>query len=202
MSNWRRQMVAAGVNAVEAIEELEIHLREEIEQRTRSGAGAQDAFESAVRRVGTASALGAEFGKIKATKRSKQMIRTMAILAALFGTVLGGSLVMPALGRWRDTGVLVLWPVLVGSLLAVIAACVVVYGVKKLRGTRGRNLISAFTIAAGVFYVVPLAQNFFFRRTELTGWIFCGVLAVASVLFYGTCLYLVRRSSATPIPEG
>jgi hypothetical protein len=193
MSDWRRQMLAAGVKAPEALEELELHLRQEIEQQTQSGVSARQAFESAALHIGTASALSAEFKKINGTTRSKQMKRTLAILAALFGTVFGGAMVLPALARWRNTGALLPGPLLAGSALVIIAACALIYGVRTHRGARGRKLISAFTIAAAAFYVVPLIQAFFLRKTDLLGWIFCGLLAGASILFYGSCLYLIQH---------
>jgi hypothetical protein len=108
---------------------------------------------------------------------------------ALFGTVLGGAIVLPALGRWRDRGVLHLGPLLTGGALASIAFCVVSYAVRAHRGTKGRKWISVLMLAAGSFYVVLLIQAFFIRKADLTGWIVCAVLAAGSILFYGRCLY-------------
>jgi hypothetical protein len=130
------------------------------------------------------------------------MMRTIAMLMAIFGTVFGGAMVLPALGQWRDRGVLHLGPLLAGSALAIVAGCVVIYGVRTYRGARGRKLVSIFTIVAGSFYVVPLIQAFFISKTDWAGWIFCAILAAVSISFYGSCLYRIWDSPAPPIGQG
>ncbi len=45
ISNWRRQMLAAGIKTPAPLEELENHLREDFEQQARSGSSTQQAFE-------------------------------------------------------------------------------------------------------------------------------------------------------------
>jgi hypothetical protein len=129
-------------------------------------------------------------------------MRTIAMLIALFGTVFGGAMILPALGQWRDRGVLHLGPLLAGSTLAILAGCAVIYGVRIYRGTQSRKLISVFVIAAGNFYVVPLIQAFFISKIDLTEWIFCASLAAGSLLFYGGCLYRIWRPPTSPIGEG
>jgi len=64
IADWRRQMLAAGIKAPVPLEELETHLREEIERQLKLGTHAEPAFETAVRMVGPASALKSEFKKI------------------------------------------------------------------------------------------------------------------------------------------
>ena len=62
ISRWRRQMLASGIEPP-AVDELESHLRDEIEQRQRSGKGFPEAFEVAVQHLGDRTALGEEFRK-------------------------------------------------------------------------------------------------------------------------------------------
>lgn len=123
-------------------------------------------------------------------------MKTVAILAALFATNFGGAMILPALGRWRDTGTLIIGPLVIGTALVIAGACAVIYGVKARRETSGRNVLTVSTILAGAFYVVPLIMAFFHQRTDLRDWLVCGALAVAAVLFYGRCLFLIRRSPA------
>ncbi len=52
IAEWRRQMMAAGVKAPVPLEELESHLRDDVQQQMKSGTGAQEAFEAAVQRIG------------------------------------------------------------------------------------------------------------------------------------------------------
>lgn len=61
---WRGQMLAAGIKAPAPLEELESHLREEIERQIKSGINERNAFEIAAQRIGEAAGIKAEFGKI------------------------------------------------------------------------------------------------------------------------------------------
>ena|SRR5436190_19572844 len=63
IANWRREMLAAGIKTPVPLEELESHLREDIEKQMQSGAGVQAAFDSAVQHLGEPGALRAEFKK-------------------------------------------------------------------------------------------------------------------------------------------
>src|SRR6185436_20064137 len=63
IAKWRRQMAAGGISSAAVLDELESHLREEVEHLTRSGSETQPAFETAVQRIGPASALKLEFAK-------------------------------------------------------------------------------------------------------------------------------------------
>lgn len=190
-------MLAAGIKTPVPLEELESHLREDVESQMRSGLDAKQAFEISVARIGEPARIRTEFKKTGATGIIR--LRTIALLLALFGTVLGGSMVLPALGQWRNRGVLHLGPLLAGIALALIAAGAVIYGVRTHRGAHARKLISVFIITGGSFYVVPLIQAFFISTIDLVGWLFCAVLAVTSILFYGGCLYHLWHSPAPPI---
>jgi hypothetical protein len=68
---WRQQMLAAGIKTPVPLEELEIHLREEIEQRMESGLDGQKAFETAVGRIGKANPLRQEFQKISSADKAQ-----------------------------------------------------------------------------------------------------------------------------------
>jgi hypothetical protein len=64
IAQWRQQMLAAGLEA-SALQELEGHLREEIERQMKSGMDQPSAFEFAARQIGHATTLKNEFGKIR-----------------------------------------------------------------------------------------------------------------------------------------
>jgi hypothetical protein len=81
ISDWRRQMLAFGLKSPELLNELENHLREEIEQQMRAGLEAQQAFANAAGRLGQASALKAEFAKSKNTSKAVDRLRlTLCLL--------------------------------------------------------------------------------------------------------------------------
>ena len=54
IAEWRRQMLAAGIKTPVPLEELESHLREDIERQMKSGLSAQRAFEIAMENIGQA----------------------------------------------------------------------------------------------------------------------------------------------------
>lgn len=84
---WREQMLAAGIKTPVPLEELESHLREDMERGVKSGADAQEAFDAAVQRIGQAHALEAEFAKVGVvlSDREHEVIRMIgAGLMALF----------------------------------------------------------------------------------------------------------------------
>ncbi len=64
IADWRQQMLAAGIQTPVPLEELEIHLREEIERLKKSGLPEEKALEIAVSGVGQAKALNAEYEKL------------------------------------------------------------------------------------------------------------------------------------------
>src|SRR5579862_2667570 len=63
IADWRRQMLAAGIKP-EPMDELESHLREEIEWLLQMRVGEREAFDTAVRTMGGAEELKVEFTKI------------------------------------------------------------------------------------------------------------------------------------------
>jgi hypothetical protein len=64
IAEWRQQIIASGLKKGEALDELEDHLRDDIQQQIQEGLTTQRAFESAVERIGGAQALKTEFAKI------------------------------------------------------------------------------------------------------------------------------------------
>ncbi len=56
-------MLSAGIQAPVPLDELEIHLREEMEQQMNAGLHAEAAFALAVQKIGRMDALKTEFNK-------------------------------------------------------------------------------------------------------------------------------------------
>jgi hypothetical protein len=61
IEEWRQQMLAAGIKSPVPLEELESHLRDDIEEQLRTGVSAQAAFNAAIARLGRADVLKSEF---------------------------------------------------------------------------------------------------------------------------------------------
>src|SRR4029450_8585559 len=83
IAEWRRQMTIAGIKSARVLDELESHLRDDVEERIRTGASAQTAFDAAVERLGEAAVLEGEFGKVGETKEAPE--RMKHVLFALAG---------------------------------------------------------------------------------------------------------------------
>ena len=93
IAEWRRQMLAAGIKTPVPLEELEIHLREEIERQVKLNLSldAQEAFNFAVWKIGQAEKLKMEFQKA-------DMISPWRFLAALGGLAI---VVIGCVGVWQ-----------------------------------------------------------------------------------------------------
>jgi hypothetical protein len=63
ITEWRKQMLTAGIKTPVPLEELESHLRDDVEQQIQSGLNAQPALENSVQRIGNANKLKSEFKK-------------------------------------------------------------------------------------------------------------------------------------------
>jgi hypothetical protein len=86
IAEWRRQMLTAGIKTPVPLEELEIHLREEIERQMESGLSEQKAFAIAAGTIGQTNLLKQEFQKIQPAdkmQRQKQAAKILSVL--IFG---------------------------------------------------------------------------------------------------------------------
>lgn len=76
VAEWRRQMTDGGMKSSVALDELESHLREEVEHQMRSGVDTEKAFRYAVEQIGGASELAPEFEKVGTVGRSFERTAT------------------------------------------------------------------------------------------------------------------------------
>ncbi len=76
IADWRRQLHAAGIQFPVPLEELEMHLREEIERQMKSGLTGQEAFEISAHRIGQPEKLRVEF--MKTARPDKAQVRRRA----------------------------------------------------------------------------------------------------------------------------
>ena len=70
ITEWRRMMAADGLKARSLLDELEGHLRDDVERQVQSGTGVEPAFHGAVGRLGQSGALKDEFSKIGETNEA------------------------------------------------------------------------------------------------------------------------------------
>lgn len=126
-------MLAAGIHAPVPLEELESHLREDIEQQIGSGINAQQAFEFAVQKIGEANMLENEFKKCE----KPLMKQSSKIGVGVAGILVGAALQIPGDVHLRDelvlaNGRLGLW--LLGWLLIVWS----LVQIRRPKGFKGR----------------------------------------------------------------
>jgi hypothetical protein len=85
IAEWRSRMAAGGIKFPAVLDELESHLREEIERQVRLGIKEGEAFEIAARKIGDSDLLKAEFAKVAGSKeaRAGKVLGIACCLAAL-----------------------------------------------------------------------------------------------------------------------
>lgn len=171
ISGWRQQMLAAGIESPVPLEELEIHLRDEIERQMKSGLSEQKAFEISVQQMGQAQLLRTEFKKAEKLSLNQIFGRIGALL-------LGIVLQFPGSFQFRDefamtNGKLVLW--LLGLILqiwAVISLWRTFCEFKKTERTIMKKIaiigFGIFTILFGPALILPALDNTINREFGIT----------------------------------
>lgn len=130
ISNWRKQMLTSGIKSPEPLEELEIHLRDFIENLIRSGSSEKRAFEMAARDIGQSNVIQSEFKKVERTFMTRNAIVGFGIFAILFGP----AIFLPALAKHRDLGIWnndIIWPTVLGAIITLAGIGTVIFGFKK-----------------------------------------------------------------------
>lgn len=104
IADWRKQMLAAGIESPVPLEELEIHLREEMERLVKSGINAQRALGEAIQQIGPPNALKCEFQKANSLTVKRQRIKVIAggVLTVFVGFILIWATVVQS----RDMGIM------------------------------------------------------------------------------------------------
>jgi hypothetical protein len=83
IGEWRRQMIGSGMKARGVLDELESHLRDDVDRRVKARTTTEkEAFEAAVGQLGQSATLTSEFAKIGETNEIfgsiKQLLLTLA----------------------------------------------------------------------------------------------------------------------------
>ena len=93
ISEWREQMLAAGIQSPVPLEELETHLRDELEQQMKIGLSAQTAYSIAIEKIGRGNALQNDFQKIRPSNEARNwkfFERFFLVSTLLIPVVVGG----------------------------------------------------------------------------------------------------------------
>jgi hypothetical protein len=91
IAEWRKQMRAAGIKDAAPLDELENHLREDMEREMKAGANEREAFTRAAARLGSAETLREEFAKVELSAGEQPVNRLLSaglmVTYALLGMV-------------------------------------------------------------------------------------------------------------------
>jgi hypothetical protein len=80
IAEWRRRLARGGINSPDVLDELESHLREDVQQQMRSGVGPRQAFDAARQRLGQNDALKIEFKRANPTAEVLEKLMTVVCI--------------------------------------------------------------------------------------------------------------------------
>jgi hypothetical protein len=185
IADWRQKMLAAGIETPAPLEELELHLRDEIERQLRAGLAAPQAFALAVQRIGEAYALKAEFQKIGPAGSLPNRLYD-AVLAAF---ALLTTFTTTATIFWQ-------WPMQIdlpsgGFFTALLRGLAARVG----QMDRSPSAVMPWLIALNLIYIAAMVATLFARRyrpkyarllTQLLSWALLPALPLGTLLgLYG-----------------
>lgn len=199
IAQWRKQMIAGGVKSPAVLDELESHLREEIDRQMRTGADAERAFQVAAQKIGTAKALKTEFRKNGSGSMLEKLMIAIAILFAAFGIFLTSVTMLFCYGTFleRFTGFAALGLIL----LILFGSRYLVPRLPVIPRTGKRFAIQVACIAAGfgicTLYVQLIVIRFARPNEAIPVIGFWGLVAIALGFAIASALeQAVRRSRA------
>lgn len=191
---WRQQMLAARIQTPAPLEELEIHLREDIEGQMRRGSNAQQAFENSVQQIGQPEPLTMEFKKIGAEDWNRPLAWTawtmfvLSFFLPAYADGFGWACAWLSLSAWRERpGNLFdihLAVLTLGNLLMIISPFLLPLlsqNARRMKWLRGSCLVASLLVWS---FVIRLAAGKDLR-------IGCYVWAI-SFLLLGLATFAVR----------
>jgi hypothetical protein len=142
IAQWRRDMRAGGLKSA-VLDELEAHLRDAVELRMQAGMGAQEAIDTAARRLGAATELRSEFRKIQyhlimkphVSRRLTEMLTVVALIAIQI------SLLLPLVQKMKMREAVSGWDisVVVGWGIALVGFAVYYVRLRRRQKAEGMN---------------------------------------------------------------
>lgn len=206
---WRKQMLAAGIETPVPLDELEIHLREEIERQMKSGLDEQVAFEVSIQQIGQPKALDREFKKGEGTFMKRTAKTGMGVVGLLAGLALliPGSiqlrdeLVMAngKLSLWLLGGILICWS---GALFQQILFSKKTGDVCQNPGAMParqpvKTIAGIVVFIVGVAFVMPAATQAWQKglvEFAALGWMVFGIALLIAGGLVTFCPYAKRRA--------
>lgn len=82
IARWRRQLAQGGIGSPHLLDELEGHLRDDLEAALDAGADSESAFHNAVQHLGQVNSLEPEFKKVGLSRRGQDQFKHFALTLA------------------------------------------------------------------------------------------------------------------------
>lgn len=203
ITEWRQEMLAAGIQTPVPLEELELHLRDEIEGQHESGLIEVEAFNAAVRNVGQGHPLQNEFSKVRT---GHKIVRAVVLTVLWFaaGCALLYSLVCLEI-NWNLFGFSPRWDGAVpGQLVCIFGSIAGTWFLAKTsrdRFSRAMSLLICVLLAGIAMFVFFYAERFLLGRNELSPLWFRGCLTLLSCLPVIFRIWLGRRRHQAWAPQ-
>ena len=191
---WRKEMLAAGLKAPVLLDELESHLREEVEANVSAGIDPREVFEAAIHEIGQIHSLKIEFamaGGIHGWFDEEKAVRSHHTLGALWTLFCLWELIPTAwlLSHMSKTAVYLPERMMIIPIFAIIVDLAGIYGgICLLLGVKlGRPIIRVVAAAVAIIIVANLADF----RSRGPAW---SILFVSGflVVFCLTTIWLFR----------
>jgi hypothetical protein len=173
ITNWRQQMFDAGIKTPVPLKELEVHLREEIEQQIKSGLSEPEAFKIGIQKIGQGPILQDEFKKVRKDGQLKragqQIIRSITLI---IGWLVAGFLLFCGVVfldlDWNLFSFHVRWDgEAFFEVLIILVTEIGVWFLAKTSRDRGSRVVSLliclFLAGIGLFSAVSTASPFWYR---------------------------------------
>ena len=196
IADWRQSLSKAGLNRRNAIDELDGHLREEVDRQIKAGVSEGEAFAAALQIIGPTIALRNEFGKLgDGAQERKRKLHQMVFVTLIAIGLYAGSCVLFKIGTFSETTAAQqrsgLMAVLAGFLFSVTGR----FGGRAfpvIASRRARTVIAAtggFLLAlwnALFFFVILPRSDFTIGQLDVTFlWAFLTPYAVFYALISG-----------------
>ncbi len=177
ISDWRQAMAKASNHREELLDELEAHLRDEIDRLLRAGTSPDNVFQLALSNLGAPAAIAPEFDKLLLGARAQWLPVKLARIFVIGLAVLVGALVVYKTANARMTAVLathVLSVTLGYSMMFIIGGLGILYVCARFLGAPGPThqyslVRSIFQFArwSAVLTAIGVALGMFWAKDNL-----------------------------------
>ncbi len=192
IASWRKQLSASGINSPAILDELEDHLRLEMERQVQKGLPSHRAFDAAIQKIGTSKVLQEEFTKAACcgeNRERKYKLAGMGIAALGYALPIGlsGRHLLSQLNvreQWQATAAFAFTILsLFSGLMAYRVLPVIPDKHFRTRVQFAIFLPVLLWVGAFAFFILPRVEFTFGRLLVTTLWALSPLAAFSGVVF-------------------